>query len=75
MKAFTRKRREVEKVPRWDTGNISIGVDCVRYQGTRENTASRDDMAQHRGITVIANKVYKARPTAGILTIESEFNI
>ena len=51
MKAFTRKRREVEKVPRRDTGNISIGVDGVRYQDTRENTDSRDEMAQHRCIT------------------------
>ena len=75
MKAFTRDRREIEMVPRRDTVNISIGVDGARFQDTRENTASRDEMAQHKCITVIANKVYKARPTTGILTIESEFNI
>ena len=54
MKAFTRERREVEKVPRRDTGKISIGVDGGRYQDTRGNTDSREEMAQHRCITVIA---------------------
>ena len=75
MKAFTRERREVEKAPRWDPVNISIGVNGARFQDTRENTDSRDEMEQQRWITAIANKGYRARPTAGILTIESRFNI
>ena len=75
MKAFTRERREVEKVPRRDPVNISIGVNDARFQDTRENTDSRDEMAQHRCITAIADKVYRAWPTADILTIESGFKI
>ena len=58
MKAFTRDRREIEMVPRRDTVNISIGVDGTRFQETRENTDSRDEMAQHRCITAIADKVF-----------------